>query len=175
MAGIRKGKLPETAFSVLYANEGAFSDCYFIDIYQAVSLQKYILAFYTTPLFKVERAILSLIARKHSSDDDVRELSLGNTECFSAWTVEMRSSNQILLCDITGKTRSWLMVESLSNEKPLATRLYFGSVVTPRKTSKNGRKSFGVLFHLLGGFHRLYSRALLKSAFTNLSGKKTGV
>jgi hypothetical protein len=175
MIRIRTGKLPENALSAQYADDGAYADCYHIDIPRQIALEEYIQAFYTTPLFKVERAILSLVARKSSRDSEVDELSSGRSKRFSIWTVESRLPSQILLCDFTNKTRSWLMVASVENGETPSTRLYFGSVVVPRAVSENGQGSFGVLFYLLSGIHCLYSRALLKSAFAKLARKRSGV
>lgn len=171
MTKIYTGELPQNALPIQYRDAGAHTDCYYVDISEQVALEELIQAFYTTPLFKVERAILSVFARKPSSDIDVRELSLAHSDKFSIWTVESRLANQILLRDFTHKTRSWLMTSPAETNDVLNTRLYFGSVVVPKEKSTNGSKSFGVLFHLLGGFHRLYSRALLKSAVKKLMTK----
>ncbi len=46
----------------------------------------------------------------------------------------------------------------------IATRLYFGSAVVPRSSGGNGEPGMGWLFHGLLGFHRLYSRLLLRAA-----------
>jgi hypothetical protein len=48
------------------------------------------------------------------------------------------------------------------------TRLYFGSAVVPKVDRASGRASFGIAFHMLSGFHRIYSRALLRSARSRL-------
>ena len=168
---IRTGKLPEQAISIGYARNGAYTDCYYIDISRKVTFEEYIESFYTTSLFKVERIILWWFARKPSSDEDAKQLSKGQSKRFAAWTVEHRLSNQILLCDYTNKTRSWLMVEYQDNTQAFVTRLYFGSVVIPKSVSNLGQTSFGLLFHLLSRFHHIYSRALLKAAFVKLEKK----
>lgn len=161
-------ELPDIALSARYQAQGAFVDCYYVDIAKDVSLQTYIQAFYTTPLFKLERSLLSLVTLKHTKDSDAVELSLGKTDHFSFWTVEGREINQILLRDLSGNTRSWLMVEK-SSDKEVKTRLFFGSVVVPKERSKNGKASFGLLFHLLDKFHKVYSRALISAAYRSLS------
>ncbi|GLX78586.1 hypothetical protein tinsulaeT_19260 [Thalassotalea insulae] len=160
--------LPENALSIKYAHQGAHTDCYYIDIPKKVTLTQYIEAFYTTPVFKIEHIILSIFAKKHVSNNDISALANGNSNQFSIWTVEDKSNNQILLCEFTKSTRSWLMTASLEHLNQPVTRLYFGSVVVPRTVSSSGKSTFGILFHVFSGFHKLYSRALLKSAFNAL-------
>ena len=171
MTQIHTSDLPSNALLEKYKQAGAFVDCYYINMNKQVTLAEYIHAFYTTPIFKIERTILSIFARRPSSDSQAKELSLGNSDTFSIWSVEQRLENQILLCEFTGNTRSWLMVAT-SKTDASNTRLYFGSTVIP-KESDDGKKTFGVLFHLLGGFHRLYSRALLKAAAKKVTEIKT--
>ncbi len=168
MSKIIEAEIPSDVLPAKYVDEGAFVDCYYIEIPKDVSLAQYIEAFYTSSLFKVERGILSLVASKSAVDSDAVELSLGESERYSIWTVENRASNQILLCDFTKNTRSWLMVESLKTSDIVTTRLFFGSVVIPKKISANGDSSFGVLFHSLSWFHQIYSKALLNAAYKKL-------
>lgn len=165
---VQTEKLPRKALSYKYACNGAHADCFFLDIPRKVSLEEYIEAFYTTPVFKVERTILSIFARKSSTDNNVKQLSLGRTDHFSAWTVENRLPNQILLCDFTKRTRSWLMTVDQESDQVPITRLYFGSVVVPKSVPATGQASFGLPFHLLSGFHHLYSRMLLSAAYKKL-------
>jgi len=165
MPKVIASELPSHALSASYKEQGAFVDCYYIDIAKDVGLDNYIQAFYTTALFKVERSLLSLATFKRTKDDEAVKLSLGESDSYSIWTVEGRQSNQIMLRDFTGNTRSWLMVEKASGggcdsnrDSEMSTRLYFGSVVVPKDVTENGAGSFGVLFHLLGKFHQVYSR-----------------
>ena len=157
--------LPEEALLQRYKRGGAYTDCYCMDLPRHVSMPDYISAFYTTPLFKVERKIVALAAGKHSTDEAARDLAHGRQASFSAWRVEDRSSNQLLLCDHLGRTRSWLMAEPGA----LSTRLYFGSAVLPKSTAASGKASFGWAFHALSGFHRLYTRALMSAARARLA------
>jgi len=168
MQKVQASKLPEKALSIKYARDDAFTDCFFIDVPGKISFEEYIEAFYTTPLFKFERVLLSIFARKKSTDENAKLLSQGFITEFSAWTVESRLPDQILLCDFTNKTRSWLMLDYQSDTQTPFTRLYFGSVVIPKSTSGKERASFGFLFHALNGFHYLYSRALLTAASRKL-------
>ncbi|MBI3714616.1 MAG: hypothetical protein HY255_01330 [Betaproteobacteria bacterium] len=151
-----------------YRQEGAYADCYFIDAPRLVSQAEFVEAFYTTPLFKVERLILSLFAGKPCSDLQAKQLACGEIVDFAAWSVEARTANQLLLCDYLGRTRSWLMSVPTEGHGATTTRLYFGSAVVPRRNASTGRTSMGVAFHALSGFHRLYSRMLLRAALSRL-------
>lgn len=165
MATIIASDLPDGAFLQRYRRDGSYTDCYCMDVSRAISLPEYIAAFYTTPIFKVERQILALVAGKHSTDEAARGLALGRESQFAAWSVEDRSSNQLLFCDFLGRTRSWLMVAPQRS----STRLYFGSAVVPKSRSAQGKASFGFAFHALHGFHHLYSKALMRAAHAKLS------
>lgn len=156
--------LPKESLLQRYKHDGSYTDCYFMDVHRGISIQEYIAAFYTTPLFKIERKALSLLAGKNSSDVEANNLALGISSSFSAWSVESRTSDQILLRDFLGRTRSWLMVEP----HPTATRLYFGSAVLPKSRSAEGAISFGFAFHALSGFHHLYTKALMRAARARL-------
>lgn len=157
--------LPPQALLQSYARSGAYTDCYALDVDGAVARRDYVRAFYTSPLFKVERFILRWVVRKPSTDTDAALLATDETDHFAAWSVEDRETDQLLLCDYQGRTRSWLMTEPLDGAR---TRLYFGSAVVPIGRHANGNARMGVGFTLLLGFHRLYSRALLRSARANL-------
>ncbi|MBN8658443.1 MAG: hypothetical protein J0M11_22095 [Anaerolineae bacterium] len=143
---------------------GAYTDSYFTELPAKISFSDYVFAFYTTPLFKVERLILTLSVRKPSTDKDARELADGVHTQFAAWTVEAREENQILMCDFAGSTRSWFMTAPTET----GTRLYFGSAVVPHRISKDGKPSLGFFFTALLGFHKVYSVLLLYSARAKL-------
>jgi hypothetical protein len=101
--------LPEGAMLSRYAQSGTYTDCYFMDMPMKIGLSEYIKSIYTTPLFKIERGILALIARRPSTDLGAEELANNKTKQFAAWSVEDRGANQMLLCDFMGRTRSWLI------------------------------------------------------------------
>lgn len=165
---IQSGELPREALLDKYKQDGAYTDCYFIDIPRAVSQAAYVEAFYTTKLFKVERFILALLVQRPSTDVQAKLLASGEAINFAAWSVEGRTPDQLLLCDFLGHTRSWLMSAVSKDGDSSSTRLYFGSAVVPKIDRASGRASFGIAFHMLLGFHRLYSRALLRSACSRL-------
>lgn len=131
----------------------------------AVTQQAFIEAFYTSPLFKVERAMLGLFAARPSNDAQVTQLAAGQMGTFSAWRVESQSASELLLAGVTGRTRSWLMAQPVPGDPSARqTRLYFGSAVVPRKPRAGKAAGMGWPFHALLGFHRIYSRMLLGAA-----------
>jgi hypothetical protein len=163
---IKACELPSSALLRKYVYEGAYTDCYETQIATAASLADYVEAFYTTPVFKLERWILSWSVAKPSSDADVRRLAQAGTESFAAWSVEGREADQLLLCDFQHRTRSWLMV--VPSEGGVGTRLYFGSAVVPVRR-KSGEPRLGFTFTALLGFHKVYSRVLLGAARSRLT------
>ena len=160
MLSVTKRTLPGEALLCAYRERGHYTDCYESEIGRAVSLEDYIRAFYTTPLFRMERAILAWAVSKPSTDEEADELAQGTAESFAAWHVEARDTNQVLMCDFRGQTRSWLMIESIAT----GTRLLFGSAVVLTETTKDGGLRMPLAYAALLPFHRLYSRALLSSA-----------
>ncbi|MEN9564594.1 MAG: hypothetical protein RIR73_2838 [Chloroflexota bacterium] len=166
MPTITKAPAPSNALIQKYISmPGAYTDSYQTDLPAQISFSDYVFAFYTTPLFKVERLILTLFVGKPSTDKNARELADGVRTQFAAWTVEARDENQILMCDFAGSTRSWLM--SVPTET--GTQLYFGSAVVPHRISKDGKPSLGFFFNTLLGFHKIYSVLLLASARARLN------
>lgn len=161
---IERRPVPHSSLLVRHAGAGGYADCYCTEIDGSFSHAEFVEAFYTTPLFKVERLILRLAASRPSTDAEARQLARGGRDQFAAWSVEARDVNQLLLADYSGSTRSWLMTEAADSGGVARTRLYFGSAVLPRRDAAGGRDSLGWLFTALLGFHRMYSRALLAAA-----------
>ena len=158
------GPMPDQALLSRYREKKAYTDCYILDVPQPASLTHYVEAFYTTPLFKLERLFLTFMVGKPSSDAQARLMARGKGDRFAAWTVEDRTDDQIILCDFLGKTRSWLMCVA----RPDGARLYFGTAIVPKHVSAAGKVSLGLAFHLMLGFHRLYAPALLLAAARRL-------
>ena len=102
---------------------GYYTDCYGIELGHAITLPEFINAFYTTPLFRLERLILALTPKGRMKDADVTALSSGESDNMSVWKVEGRRDSEILLS--AGRTKSWLMVVP----SPNGSLLFFGSVV----------------------------------------------
>lgn len=174
MGSVQSGELPPDALLNPYQQNGAYTDCFYVDLPGVVSQAAYVEAFYTTPVFKVERLILAAFALKPSTDLQAKMLAQAQTEHYAAWSVEGRTPNQLLLCDFLGRTRSWLMTVVDDRSASPVTRLYFGSAFVPAVGRASGRASFGIAFHALQGFHRVYSRVLLKSAMSRLLSLQHG-
>jgi hypothetical protein len=152
--------LPEDALLARYAvgPDGQalphYTDCFQLDLDRQAALDDFLRAFYTTPLFRCERFVLAL-AGLRSKDSDIDGLLARQQNHFAAWTVEDRTDEQLLMCDVNQRTRSWFMVAPAGK----GTRLYFGSAVTA-----SGGDSLPRRYSVLLRLHRLYSRALLRAA-----------
>jgi hypothetical protein len=164
-------EVPPNSLLRTYKNGAGFADCYVAELPGAVTQQSFIEAFYTSPLFKVERTLLQYLASRPATDADAKQLAGGMATKFSAWRVEAQSPSELLLADFTGRTRSWLMAAPVEvSGQPPRTRLYFGSAVVPlsrqagRAANAGGKPRMGWMFHALLRFHRLYSRLLLGAA-----------
>lgn len=169
MSAILPSPLPDISLLSRYRlQQGAYTDCYSTEIAGRVSQAEFVEAFYTTWVFKLERTILKWAVAKPSTDAQAALLAQGDLEAFSAWTVEDRHQDQLLLCDLHGRTRSWLM--AVPAETGNGTQLYFGSAVVPAKGSESGA-DIGSGFRLMLGFHKIYSRVLLKAAVTRLHAR----
>lgn len=168
MRSVQPCSLPPHALLAKYAEAGAYTDCYTAEVARAVPHAEYVEAFYTGWLFKIERLLLSLFLAKPSTDAQAKQLASGDVCSFAAWRVEGRDVDQLLMCDIGGRTRSWLMV-SQWQPSTNSTRLYFGSAVVPVTSKTTGTPGMGRLFKVLLWFHKLYSVALLGSARSRLA------
>lgn len=158
---IRACPLPASALTQNHAREGSYTDCFTTALPRAITHAQYVEAFYTTWVFRLERWILAWAISRPSSDAEARELAHGRRERFSAWAVEARAENQLLMRDeFTKRTKSWLMTEALPDG---GTRLYFGSVVV-----KEPHGGIGGKFSAMLAFHTLYSRILLQAAARRL-------
>ena len=161
MFAIEKCPVPADAMLSKYLVNGAYTDCYMTEISGQVHFPEFIFSFYTTSLFKLERLILKLSVAKPSTDIQARQLADSIIEKFAAWHVEDRSENEMLMCDFLGGTRSWFKLIPVSQT---CTQLYFGSAVSSRQHPKTGKRSLGLGYRALLGFHQIYSMLLLYSA-----------
>lgn len=155
---------PASLLGRLAEKRGAFADAYTLRLPRAVTLAEFVEAFYTTRLFKVERALLALFG-KPSSDAMARAVARGEGRRLAVWTIEAREGDELLMHEDSGATRSWFKAEAGEGG---GTTLWFGSAVVPRLRSPGGEARFGRIFHALLGFHRWYSRALLAAAARRL-------
>ena len=159
--------LPNSLLAPFAAN--GYADTYHTELSGHISMEDYIYGFYTTPLFKLERLILSWTVSKPSNDEQTHELAKSKTDKFATWTMEGRTENELLMCDMIGRTRSWLMVNHLGTVDNPKTQLYFGTGVVSKSKRKVGNASFGLFFIALLPFHKAYSRFLLFFARRQLS------
>ena len=143
-----------------------YTDSFAAQISGSVDIARFVAAFYTTPLFRLERLVLKVFAGKPSTDGQAALLAAAKTEVFAAWKVEARTDDQLLMCDYRGRTRSWFMVEA---DGAGCTLLRFGSAVVPAVNARTGDEELGRGFEVLLGFHRFYSRCLLRSAARRLN------
>ena len=155
---IQSSSLPAQALLSRYGG-GGYTDCFVAHAGESISLAQYVEAFYTSWLFRLERLVLALAARP-SSDRQALEVAAGSRSTFAAWEVEARAADQLLMRDITGRTRSWFMVVPAKG----GTALYFGSAITATHRDAGAPPTIGLVFRALVGAHKLYSLALLAAA-----------
>ncbi|MEH6646281.1 hypothetical protein [Sulfitobacter sp.] len=153
--------VPHGAFLARYVGQGAtYTDCFMIDLSRDVTLEDYLGAFYTSPLFRAERAVLTLLLRRWIKDSELSQMLSGGRDSFAAWNVEARSKDQILMRDFSGSTRSWFSAEVSTD----GTRLSFGSAVMATEGVK-----LPFVARLAMPLHRIYAKALLRAAHRRLS------
>ncbi|MGI9328780.1 MAG: hypothetical protein ACR2PZ_26430 [Pseudomonadales bacterium] len=179
MFGIETTPVPDTALLGKYQKKSvpenlqAYADCYSVEVGGVVTLSDFVFAFYTTPVFKLERIILKYLAGKASTDSEARQLANASINAFAAWNVEQRTQEQLLMSDFRGRTRSWFMVTPAANTRDPRTTLWFGSAVVPIKNRKTGNQELGRAFTFLLGFHKLYSKTLLYVARSRIEKTQT--
>ena len=172
MFSIEPCSIPDGALLNNYVREGTYTDCYVTDIRGSVPHIQYVIAFYTTIVFKLERMILKMAVSRPSTDAQAKQLAAGSIDTFSAWQVEARSENQLLMSDFHRRTRSWLMVVPIVSGSDTRTLLYFGSAVVPVENTRTGKLTLGFGFRALLRFHRLYSEVLLYAAKSRLKTQR---
>lgn len=152
----RSVDVPRDALLARYTEqEGAYTDCFEVMHPLETTLPSFIAAFYTTPIFRMERLVLTIALRQRITDDHVIALAKG-ADSFAAWTVEDSAPNQLLLRDEVGGTRSYLAVAPKDGG---VTRLLFGSAVVARQGN-----TLPAPIRAMIPLHRFYSRLLLRSA-----------
>jgi hypothetical protein len=149
---------------------GLQGDCFAVVVDAPVTLSDFVVAFYTSPVFRLERLILRILARAPSMDSDVQSVADGSGTLFAIWRVGERTATQLLMCDCFEKTRSWFQVVPLAGGA--ATVLRFGSAVSSSRNRETGTLSMGRWFRWLVGFHVLYSRILLSAARRRLMKRR---
>ena len=165
--------MPGDALLCKYLHAGAYTDCYVTEVAARISHAEYVEAFYTTGVFRIERLLLAWFVSSPSTDRQAQELASGHVASFAAWRVEARSRDQVLLSDLQGRSRSWLMSVAAGTHAE-RTRLYFGSAVVPVTSVRTREARMGFVFRALLGFHKVYSRILLRAAAARLSRIRPG-
>lgn len=171
MASVDACEIPPQSLLDGCRERGAWADCHVAVVDADVPTPAFVEAFYTTPLFRLERALLAGLAARPSTDDEATQLAHGERETFAAWRVEGRTADELLVR--AGRTHSWFMARPEVGAGA-RTRLHFGSAVDPRPGPADAPRRMGAGFHALLGFHRLYSRALLSAAVRRLAARATG-
>lgn len=157
MFSVHASPLPDSAALKQFAAvPGVHIDCYRADVSKDISLSDYAIAFFDSPVFRLERRLIALVGGKASRRADVEAFALGKSDTLSEWQVVERDADQILLAVGDGPIRTWIMRESPQD----GTALYFGSAILPM----HGASKIALGFRLLMGFHRLYARVLLFAA-----------
>jgi hypothetical protein len=136
-------------------------DCFCITVPGAVPLGDFVFAFYTAPVFRIERWLLSVIAGARSTDADARAVADGSGESFAVWRMVARTDTQLVMGDRYGRTRSWFRVVPANGG---GTVLQFGSAVASRRDGPGREPRPSLVFRLLLRFHVIYSQVLLWSA-----------
>jgi hypothetical protein len=135
--------VPRDALLCAYVDRaGTYTDCFEVMLPGEAGLHDFIEAFYTTWLFRLERAVLSIALRRRVRDHEVTALANAQADSFAVWTVEGREPTQILLRDLSGGTRS-----------------LFGSAVVGR-----AGQDFPVWLRATMPLHRFYAKCLLRLA-----------
>ena len=168
MFSIEKCTVIPNSLLASYAENG-YADSYYTELPGHISMEDYVFSFYTTALFKLERFILTWTVLKPSNDLQAKELMDGKTDKFAAWTIEARKDNELLMCDMLKRTRSWFMVKHTDLNDIPRTQLYFGTGIAPATRGATVKTSIGLFFILLLPFHKLYSVFLLLFAKWRLS------
>ena len=136
-------------------------DCFTVRVERPVTLAEFVAAFYTAPVFRLERWILKVMLKTASSDAEAAALAAGQRDTFAVWVLGTRTETQLLMCDRYGRTRSWFAVVP---DGAGATTLRFGSAVARAPATAPGGERPGLLLGLLGRFHVRYSEVLLNAA-----------
>ena len=171
MLRVSESPLPDAALLARYRRRerepgaSAYVDCFRTRVDTAVTIGEFVASFYQTRLFRLERFVLARAAGFESTDRDAVAVAEGSAERFAAWQVEARAPNELLLADLSGRTRSWFRVEASGS----GTALYFGSAVLPVVDRETGEARRMRAFRWLLGFHRVYSVLLLAAARRKLA------
>ena len=146
-------------------------DCFCATVPASVPLSEFVFAFYTSPVFRIERGILAIILGARSTETQARAVADGSRDSFAVWRMGARTGTQLVMCDRYGKTRSWFRVVPAESG---GTLLQFGSAVASRRDGPAGVARPSIVFRWLRRFHVLYSQVLLWSATRGIMNGRPG-
>jgi len=112
--------------------------------------------------------------RLPSTDAHLDALLDGSRQKFAAWSVEQRTDNELLMCDVASKTKSWFMVRQAGDSAAPRTRVHFGTAVVATPNRRTGELELGTVFRLFMPLHLLYGRSLLHAAVRDLRSAARG-
>ena len=108
MRGIAQRPVAEDALLKTYRGGkhperwGHYGDCFSVLVDGSVTLSEFVFAFYTSPVFRIERLILQVLVGAPSTDEQAREVAEGRGDSLAVWTVGERTPTQLLMCDRYG-------------------------------------------------------------------------
>ena len=150
--------VPRDALLQAYAKrKNGYTDCFEVMHPLEASLEDFVGAFYRSWLFRMERVGLSLALRRRIRDAEIDALVGGESDSFAVWKVEARETDQLLMAEAYGQTRSYFAV---SSKEGGVTRLLFGSAVVVAGEGEKLPRGVTALTPV----HRLYSKLLLRAA-----------
>jgi hypothetical protein len=167
MFSIAREAVPDNALLKTYRGGvhperwGACGDCFSVSVHRAVNLADFVFAFYTSPIFRIERTILHGFLSVPSTDEQARAVATGAGTSFAVWYAGTRTATQLLMCDRYERTRSWFSVAPMAGGRTL---LRFGSAVAASSAGRRAAEPMSLRFRVLLRFHVWYSQILLHSA-----------
>ncbi|MEL6550324.1 MAG: hypothetical protein AAFQ54_08780 [Pseudomonadota bacterium] len=145
---VRRAEVPRESLLARYIEDPASHVDAYVTAGEA-SLADFISAFFSSPLFRLERRILAL-GGAASSDPQIALLAAGEGAHMAAWEVVERNAHELLLTVPNTPIRTWLAVAP--------GELWFGSAIV----ASDGQ--IPIAARALMPFHALYSRSLLALA-----------
>jgi hypothetical protein len=142
-----------------------YHDCFRICVRGRVPLQQFVVAFYTSWLFRFERAVPRILLAIPSSDADVYALAQGTHDTFAAWYVGGAHTDR---ATHVRSLRAHALMFLVGPDGDGGTELCFGSAVVGQRRA-NGSFVMSPLSRALLGFHELYSQLLLQAAARSLA------
>ncbi|KAK9711516.1 hypothetical protein K7432_007776 [Basidiobolus ranarum] len=145
---------------------------------QEALLVKYVGAFYTSPVFKLERFLINLFSKSSpetqpETDQDIlsKEFQLGDTVASNSYTVTTRDPNQMELKFSLQKGvidgSSWLAIEEPQAHEGAYT-FWFGTAIYPADKELPDFDSRFKSNNMEVRFHKIYSRVLIDMAVKKL-------